>query len=235
VVKNCAYCGKEFETDASYKKYCGNNHKKMANGGYVYDKATGKGHRPGLGLLTASPSKPIMKESHSVTTPQLDALGSFMVKTVERERDKIEEELKKLQTKYETLKDQKSTLEKQLDEATRALTEKPTGLSGIVQSNPDFANNALNAAIPLLNGLGEKLVQWITSSGPKQLTGGPGAEQSTQGNANPIWQWLIAQPKEVQENFVMLLEKLDATGKAKDYLESWNRQLMRVIPKTHAR
>jgi len=218
----------------------------MAGKGFVFNPTTGRGSKspvtrneqPVNGIQQPTPitNPPVLTQRIPVNDnkPRLDALGDFMVRTVERERDKIESELKELRKKYEALQEEKTSIEKQLDEASRELKEKPTGLSGIVQSNPDLAKTAMEMGLPLLAGIGEKLIAWITTQQqqqPKQLNGATEAEPGT----NPIWLWLIAQPKEIQENFVMLLEKLDATGRAKDYLESWNRQLMRVVPKNNVR
>jgi hypothetical protein len=218
----------------------------MAGKGFIFNPTTGRGSKspvtrneqPVNGIPQTppitTPPKVLTPTTHNeLPKPRLDALGDFMVRTVERERDKIESELKELRKKYEALQEEKTSIEKQLDEASRELKEKPTGLSGIVQSNPDLAKTAMEMGLPLLAGLGEKLIAWISTQQqqPKQLNGATEAEPGT----NPIWLWLIAQPKEIQENFVMLLEKLDATGRAKDYLESWNRQLMRVVPKNNVR
>lgn len=202
----------------------------MASMGYVFDTATGKSHKGNQPKPETKISTPTPVEKNQ--TPRLDALGDFMVRTVERERDKIETELKELRTKYETLKQSKTEIEKQLEEATRALNEKPTGLSGIIQSNPDVLNQAMQMASPILAGIGEKLATWLTSqNAPKQL----GEAATPAQSENVIWLWLKAQTPEVQEHFVMLLEKLDATKRTKDYLESWNRQLMAVVPKQNAR
>ena len=235
-LKNCAYCGNEFEAKAQTAMYCSNSHRVLAGRKNLKLKAISN-QQPATN--NEQPQNPITiptvftttQQPPKETVPKLDPLGAFMVRTVERERDKIEKELNELKSKYETLQQEKTALEKELDNTSRELKEKPNGLSGFFQTNPDITKTAIEMGMPLLAGAAEKLVNWITEQQQhKQLAGA-----ATEQNTNPIWVWLVAQPKEIQENFVMLLEKLDATGRAKDYLESWNRQLMRVVPKTNTR
>jgi hypothetical protein len=206
-----AECGKEFETKAHNAEYCSESHKfKDYRRNNPRKKQLGSVHNGVLAIAKATPTQ----------RPQLDALGDFMVRSVERERDKLDTELTDLKKKYESLKEKNSDLEKQLDNANRSIGEKPSGLMGLVQSNPDMLNKALELGMPLLNTLAEKLMS--TGSPQKQLAA---------PDENPVWTWLISQPKDIQEQFVMLLEKLDVTEKKKDYLEAWNRTLMSVVKK----
>lgn len=218
--KNCKFCGTEFEAKAHNKEFCSSAH-------YFKHYRQNKkqlGQVPTATQLPPAPAKAPAK-AYLTPRPQLDALGDFMVRTVERERDKLDHELDALTKKYEALKDKYVDLEKELENATRAIDEKPKGLSGLIQSNPDLLTNALQMGMPLLNTIAEKL---MGTAQQKQLA----APTDESGQPNPIWAWLVAQPKEVQEQFVMLLEKLNATNRIKDYLEAWNRQLMKVVPKT---
>lgn len=208
-------CGKEFETKAHNAEYCSQSHKfKDYRRQHPRPKQLGSVQN---GVLATSPAT---AKTTAMQRPQLDVLGDFMVRSVERERDKLDTELTELKKKFETLKEKNIDLEKQLDNATRAIGEKPSGLMGLVQANPDMLNKALELGMPLLNTLAEKLM----STGQKQLA-------APDENANPVWMWLVNQPKDIQEQFVMLLEKLDGTEKKKDYLEAWNRTLMSVVKK----
>lgn len=236
-LKNCAYCGNPFEAKAQTAMYCSNSHRVLAGRKNLKLRATSN-EQPAIN--NEQPENPLIKptvfpqpiqQPPKETVPKLDALGAFMVRTVERERDKLEKEFNELKSKYENLQQEKTALEKELDNTSRELKEKPNGLSGFFQTNPDITKTAIEMGMPLLAGTAEKLVNWITEQQQTKQLAGAAPEQNT----NPIWMWLVAQPKEIQENFVMLLEKLDATGRAKDYLESWNRQLMRVVPKTNTR
>lgn len=207
-------CGKEFETHAHNAEFCSSSHR---------DKYRRK-HKITLGNAPqaqgAQPNAKPSAKAFAKAMPTLDPLGDFMVRTVERERDKLDTELTELRKKFETLKEKNLDLEKQLDNATRAIGEKPSGLMGLVQSNPDMLSKALELGMPLLNTLAEKL---MSGSAQKQL--------AAPDEANPVWMWLVSQPKDIQEQFVMLIEKLDGTEKKKDYLEAWNRTLMSVVKK----
>lgn len=239
-LRNCEYCGDAFEvTDPkSKRKYCKKSHRNSASLGYVWNPTTKRGELPKLPKALGEIVTPLAKTQSerkpmNTNTPQLDTLGSFMVRTVERERDKIEADHQKLKDKYEALQKEKLDLKEQLDEVTRKLTEKPTGLSGVISGNPDLLKSALEMGMPMLAGIMEKIGTMISSQpGQKQLAA---TTQQESGEANPVWVWIVAQPQEVQVSFVALLEKLDAIGKTAEYLESWNRQLMRVVPKTNMR
>jgi hypothetical protein len=208
-----AECGKEFETKAHNAEYCSESHKfKDYRRNNPRKKQLGSVQNGVLAMAKATP----------IQRPQLDPLGDFMVRSVERERDKLDTELTDLKKKYEALKEKKIELEKQLENANRAIEEKPRGLSGLVQSNPDFLNKALELGMPLINQLVDKV---MNSTPPQNQLAAPDQ------NANPVWMWLVAQPKEIIDQFVMLLEKLDGLEKQekkKDYLEAWNRSLMSV-------
>jgi hypothetical protein len=102
------------------------------------------------------------------------------------------------------------------------LEEKPTGLSGILQTNPQLAEQALTIGAPLLAGLAEKVMNWLDNKDPqKQLS-----EANPQGQGNEVYTWLVNQTPEIQKSFVMLLEGLQASGKIQDYLNAWNRSFM---------
>lgn len=220
--KNCKFCGTEFEAKAHNQLFCSNAH---AFKYYRKNKKQQLGEAPPANALQLAPAKAPAK-AYLPARPQLDPLGDFMVRTVERERDKLDDQLTELQKKYDALKEKHADLQKELENATRAIEEKPKGLSGLLQSNPDMVNKALELGMPLLNTLAEKLMSGGNAQ-QKQLA----APTDESGQPNPIWAWLVQQPKEVQEQFVMLLEKLEQTQRIKDYLESFNRQLMRVVPK----
>jgi hypothetical protein len=208
-----AECGKEFETKAHNAEYCSESHKfKDYRRNNPRKKQLGSVHNGVLAIAKATPTQ----------RPQLDALGDFMVRSLERERDKLEAELKELRTKYEKIKDEKAQLEKEADQAVRKLEEKPTGLSGILQTNPQLAEQALTIGAPLLAGLAEKVINWLDNKDPqKQLS-----EANAQGQGNEVYTWLVSQTPEIQKSFVMLLEGLQASGKIQDYLNAWNRSFM---------
>ena len=208
-----AECGKEFETKAHNAEYCSESHKfKDYRRNNPRKKQLGSVHNGVLAMAKATP----------IQRPQLDPLGDFMVRSVERERDKLETELKELRTKYEKIKDEKAQLEKEADQAVRKLEEKPTGLSGILQTNPQLAEQALTIGAPLLAGLAEKVMNWLDNKDPqKQLS-----EANPQGQGNEVYTWLVNQTPEIQKSFVMLLEGLQASGKIQDYLNAWNRSFM---------
>ena len=213
--KNCKLveCGKEFETKAHNAEYCSESHKfKDYRRNNPRKKQLGSVHNGVLAMAKATP----------IQRPQLDPLGDFMVRSVERERDKLETELKELRTKYEKIKDEKAQLEKEADQAVRKLEEKPTGLSGILQTNPQLAEQALTIGAPLLAGLAEKVMNWLDNKDTqKQLS-----EANPQGQGNEVYTWLVNQTPEIQKSFVMLLEGLQASGKIQDYLNAWNRSFM---------
>jgi len=221
--KTCTYCGVEFEAKSDSAKFCKTSHRNLYGQGYRWNPTTLKGvreHKPEKAFANTQPNT--MRQNMRQTLPQLDVLGQFMVEQVKRERDKLETELKELRTKYEKIKDEKAQLEKEADQAVRKLEEKPTGLSGILQTNPQLAEQALTIGAPLLAGLAEKVMNWLDNKDPqKQLS-----EANPKGQGNEVYTWLVNQTPEIQKSFVMLLEGLQASGKIQDYLNAWNRSFM---------
>lgn len=215
MTKNCAYCGAAFDAKSPTAMYCSELHRNYAfrknNPGYRRKKAMGGIDQPALVNAQATSTQIIPVEKFNRISQQLDPASQMVFELLKEQnadlrtelKTKIKEhadEVKALKEKIETLTREKSEMEKSRDEAQRNLDAKPTGLAGLVQTQPDL----LKEFMPVLAGLAEKVLK-PTEPVP------------------PFVQWLKMQPSKFQEDFMAMV---GAIMQDSQRLEVINRSLM---------
>lgn len=218
MIKQCAYseCGKEFEAKSPKAKYCSELHRnydfRKNNPGYR--KRTMAGIDQPMNQLTQDnnpliPALPVQKLNR--ISQQLDPASQMVFELLKEQNAELRSELKqktkdhadeikKLTEKLEVLTREKSESEKARDEAQRNLSAKPTGLAGLVSSQPDLIKDAL----PILSGFLEKVMK------PSETL-------------PPFVVWLKAQDEKFQQDFMAMVSAVMQDTKR---LEMVNRSLM---------
>lgn len=215
LTKNCAECGNPFETKRKDKKYCSDKcksnafHKKNALG--FPDTSTTA--EPVVSMPTVF--KKMDSKIDNIKLPSsVDVSAQFVIESLKERVSELKDDLKESVADNKVLIKEKSELEKQLESVKRDLESKPSGLQGFITNNPGLGEKALEMFGPMLANLAEKAMS------AKQLSGG---QEST--GENPVWNWLITQPKEVQAAFVQLCEGLSRKPeKIMEYLNYFNKQ-----------
>jgi len=217
MLKNCAYCEKEFE-GSDKQMYCSNSHRSAASQGKTFR---------GLAEATSNPqlatSNPQAPRAEKTTKSSYSNYEQYIISDLESKVKDLKSEVTKLESKNEKLLEENTSLEKQVENSTRKLTEKPGGLAGFMD-DPAIKSQLMELGMPVL----DKLVTWVTN----QAVPNPNQQQlgeSPQGEPNFVYAWLVKQSPDIQNQFVLLLEGLEASKRTKDYLESWNRNFMGII------
>lgn len=214
MTRACAYCGNQFEPKSPKAKYCSQLHRNYAfrqqNPGYRKKRnLAGMEQSPVNVQQDAQQTIPVDK-IHRISQ-QLDPASQIVFDFLREQNAELRaelktrtkehaDEIKALNAKIETLSKEKSEMERFSDDLQRAVEAKPTGLAGLVSSQPDLAKEA----IPILSGLVEKLLK------PSEPV-------------PPFVQWLKMQPEKFQQDFMAMV---GAIMQDTNRLESISRSLM---------
>lgn len=231
--KNCAYCNKLFTTDRPNRIYCTDSHRAMATRGNSKKQLNGElfpvAEQPQPQPQTQPQKQTQMKDLFNAQKlpNQLDPVSSFIVKQLERERDKLEEKIKKLESKNESLITEKDKLKEDLIDLQDQIKAKPTGLAGFASSNPDMIKTAMEVGLPKALELIER---FMSKPAPQLQLGG--GEAGTQSTNHPVWAWLTKQPEDIQRSFVLLIEGLEKSGDIAKKLNYFNTTFMQRVTRT---
>lgn len=222
MIKQCAFaeCGKDFEAKSPTAKYCSELHRnydfRKKNPGYRKKGMAGVEpqqqervqQQPSLLFPSLSVDKlhkiQSLDPASQMVFDLLKEQNSELRNELKTKTKEFTDEIKALNAKIETLSREKSDLEKSRDNAQRAVDAKPTGLAGLVSSQPDL----LKEALPILAGLVDKIMK------PSEAV-------------PPFVQWLKAQPEPFQQDFMSMVSAVMQDSKR---MEMINRSLMAANP-----
>lgn len=208
VTKKCLHCGNEFQALKSSAKYCSDYHRLLA---FKQRRV----EQPKQDLPIETPKA--MSISSQRPPIQLDPVTQFMINRLESEIKDLKESNTRKETKIETLTREKSELEKEVQELEGQLSAKPTGLSGIVQTNPGIIEKVFETMGPHLGESLGKLISKFTDGGDV-MKGLP--------EADAINNFLMQQTEEVRKAFYSMINSLVMQqAKIKDNLDIINKIL----------
>lgn len=209
-MNTCPQCEKEFTrlNGHIFGKYCTSACK---------EKARRKRYKEQLGSITQQ--QPIFETQHPTPTPTIkpeatpmkkaevtipNSLGenaTFIIKMVERDRDRFEKAYEEERTSRKKIKEEKEKVDKdfaaykQQTELDKIANAKPTGLAGFGE-NP-MVNKLIDGIAP---HIGPSVGKWLE----RLMEPGAGGQQLAGGGEQPLQfaQWLQTKTPETQ-NFVM--------------------------------
>lgn len=217
-MKTCKQCGTEFEPrysailHRSDTVYCSDAHRRE--------------HRGTLGNIAPQQSTPQqkqlpetpMKKAEIAVPNGLGENANFIIKMVERDRDRFEEAYKEERTTRKKLKEEKEKIEKQFaefkqqTELEKISSLKPTGLAGLGE-NP-LVNKLIDGIAP---HIGPSVGKWLE----RMMEPGAPGTQLAGGNNNAIAfaQWLETQTPGTQEYILKLLLALSQIPNENDLIQ----------------
>lgn len=209
--KTCLHCQKEFPAKTSKAKFCSDQHR---NAHFQKNRI----RKPGLSGATqqqAPTQEPrsthIPVHSLQKITNQLDPASQMIFEIYKTQNSELRAELKEKNDEVKSLtkeksdsvtklQSEKSELQKQVDELTRNIDAKPTGLNGLL-SNVDTQNKLIDGGLAMLASFLEQKQQ-----ATQQQLGAP-AE-------NAMMQWISALDKESQSKFMRIASILAGNAEA---------------------
>ena len=195
--RKCAYCNNPFQPTRRDNKYCS-----QKCGQKAFHKK-----RESLGAtdIEAEPTMSALPASKELVPPtQLDVVAQFIVKSLETQRDELKDTVKTQSTKIEDLTEKNRGLEKDVERLTRELNEKPTGLSGVIQNNPNAIKEALQELPGVFGGIRDLIKEWKGNQAATQI----GATPSGDSVATPLLQWLGSLPEQPRNEIIQMLVNL---------------------------
>lgn len=234
ITKNCDHCGNEYQAKHADAKYCSNrckvaafNKRKKLAGLNVNETPLTETQTPMQPTPMPVITRPVInlpakREPETKLPASLDVSAKWVIDQQKERIDDLKADLKDRTDEVKRLTAERVELEKKITALETELNAKPTGLSGFATNNPGIVEKAMDL-------FGPKLLQLVEKLEPKQLGGGD----------HPVWQWLIAQTPEVQQDFVDLISGLNTKPEQiRDYLARFKRELIAVAqdqPKTVGR
>jgi hypothetical protein len=226
----CLFCGNAFESKQKQAKYCpGTDHKtkhfRQLHPEYRKQKEYKRKHLNGS-EQSSTPTHMIPVNAMQKISNQLEPASQMVFNLMKDQNAELRDQLKELKDDNKTLlkektdaaaahAKEKAELQKQIDETTRALDEKPTGLGALV-SDKDNQSRLIDGVLAIGQGL-------LDSFGPKQQ------QQLSGGEELPMVKWLKSQSPQVQKDFMAMASMLAdpaAESQLAERLANINRSLM---------